>query len=156
MLIKKTTPVAAPVFKNQFEINTEWMFGDADGDGEVILRVDDANERFLPEFFKFLERLEYAHSDGKGGYDGYEWVPGATYFSDWEFCDGPEEEEVETGGICLSYPHGGSDGEIPSFEGYTIFHYDNDGVKRNVEVVFSPEEADELRKETNAAEKKYA
>lgn len=158
MDIKVTKPVKPVIHKSVFEIRHDWMFGDADGDGSETIFLPKSKEAELPEFLSLLEKLKLAYPNGKGGYDGYGWVPGIWKYSDSDFIpdtitEEEAEEAKEASGIYLETPHGGFDGEEPSFQSYTIFYWDENGVQHHVEVAFTQEEKDLFQKEINAARK---
>lgn len=119
-----------------YVVSTSWMHGDADGDGEtdIVFPADKKDE--LPAFLTMLEKAVLAHPDGKGGYEGYDHVPG------W-------------GDYDVDYPSGGYDDCIPTLECYDVAFYDKAGERHDVSVVFTQEEKDAIATEMKAVNKAY-
>lgn len=71
-------------------VDIDWMYGDADGDiTRTIGPFDDTEareRRLLLEFLNILEGMLDLYPDGKGGWDGYENVPG---YETWFGPDAP-------------------------------------------------------------------
>lgn len=122
-------------------VYTSWMFGDADGDGDSETIVKAENKDQLPGFLMMLEKAIIAHPDGKGGYDGYDHVPG------WA--------DYQRGSIRVEYPSGGYDGCIPSLECYDVAYYDHEGERHDVAVVFTDDEQTTIEAEMEAVNNEY-
>lgn len=124
---------------NAYIVRCEAMYGDADGYGELLIGPFKRNqdEEHLQDFIQFCERMKREYPWGRGGGDDYNHVEG---FNKWFCSDNLSEEEYEAlpqtvkdvGDYWLNDPQ--SDGSQASFEGYSVFYYDENGAKFNVSV----------------------
>lgn len=90
-------PTAPSIPQEGFYVTLYWMFGDADGDTEQTAGPIPTGRRdMVIELANVLENMVDLYADsGKGGYEGYETVPGiAKWFPNEEFdCDDDDTDE---------------------------------------------------------------
>lgn len=139
MKIKLLEKADTPDYRNQYVVECEAMFGDADGKGMVVIGgfIKGQDEEHLEDLLQTCERLEKAYPYGRGGGDDYDHIDG---FGRWFRPDNLSEEEYNSLPECvrdlcaewLLEPDGM--GHQASFEGYKVFYYDENGVKFNVAV----------------------
>lgn len=122
-------PDRPPAPDKGFYVRLDYMYGDADGSNSVIAGPfpEDKKHLYL-EFLNLLDTMKSWYPHGKGGYDGYEDVPGyAEWFGDDDFD--PEDdgampadlEFIRSLGLEVEYWH---DGLVASFQGYECYWHD--------------------------------
>ena len=127
---KKLTP---EIHKNEYRININFMYGDADGyeDVDIFVSKEEENNE-LPRFIVFLDNcIKLYESSGRCGYDTYDEVEDYGYF-----VDECEENESEDPQIILEWPYDPSNGGTKAtIEGYTITYFDEDGYEYGVKII---------------------
>lgn len=140
--------------KNKYKVSVDFMFGDADGDATEEVLVDDNqdNKDELERFIKCLIMCNAAYPHGRGGYDNYNRVPDYDrYFSeDWD------EDQPEPSIYCQHPWDPAGDGIQSSFSGFSITHFDESGIERQVEYSISRPEKEELTTKLKEAGFKYS
>ena len=174
MKIEQTNiEVKDPTYKNCYKIIMDFMIGDADGDEESVVFVTKDNPN-IEEFLKCLEMCSKAFDEtGMGGCDTFSDVPGYGKFFGDEDDDEEEEddyeesdedeydededvyddaEEIQDRRIRADHPYQPDGMGIEcSFEGYSITHFDGDGKEFAVDVTFTEDEKEEMRKKLKKA-----
>jgi hypothetical protein len=137
--IKIKGKVKLPEYRNNYMIEIEYMYGDADGDSaDQIGPFDATNEAEMEELKDALitcKNMSEAYPHGRGGYDDYteRVAPG---FDKWF---NPEDYECETGKVnpfAISMECDPICDGHASFKNYDLYYYDEVGTKHNCSVKF--------------------
>lgn len=104
---------------SKYQVVVETMTGDADDYHEFAVLFDENQISDLQQYIIYCEVLQKQYPNGRGGYDDYELDFFEEYFSDdWYNHEGMED----------------------SMEDYSVYYYDEDGIKYDVKVVLSEED----------------
>lgn len=146
--------VVIEVPKSQFKVQVNFMFGDADGSATEEVLIDDNKRDELERFIKCLIMCNAAFPNGRGGGSEYDYdnVPDYDrYFSeDWD------DEETEPEIYCEHPNEPDGYGYQSTFRGFSITHFDESGVEREVTYSISRPEKEELTKRLKEAGFKYS
>lgn len=134
--IDSVTPgskISKPLKTNQYELKVKFMFGDADAYDTETYYFPKDQEQHLIGFINFMLRCMSAYPSGMSGSDDFTHVEGYnTYVSNYELEDDELQDEslmcMEDGWPNQEYMGIGAPDNI------TLFFYDEDGVKRKVEM----------------------
>lgn len=124
--ISKGKKVKKPQYKNQYKVVLSYMYGDADGNGEDEIYIDEDNED-TERFIEFLENWLKVDDD-----DDYD----KEHIKDWDYFseDGDSDEESK-GEIFVEYHSDPSrEGYPAAFQSYEITFFDANGDEYEVKV----------------------
>ena len=105
--------------KSKYQVVVSTMTGDADDYHEFSVLFDENQISDLQQYIIYCEVLQNQYPNGRCGDDDYELDFFEEYFSDdWYNHEGMED----------------------SMEDYSVYYYDEDGIKYDVKVVLSEED----------------
>lgn len=132
MEFKITNKVENPKYFNSFVVELKAMFGDDDGQGfvEVGGFKKDEDEELLKDFIRTCGRVEYSEQHSISDVDGFDrWFNPDKYL-------GIQDDEVlnKRKHLVKRWLTDPTNYEYAVLYRYTVFYYDEHGVKHNVEV----------------------
>ncbi len=154
LTIKKEIIIEVPV--NKYKVNINFMFGDADGDTSEEILIDDKSTDELERLIKCLIMCNAAFPNGRGGGSEYDYdnVPDYDrYFKEDYDYDDKEQDEHE---IYCEHPNDPGSDYQSTFRGFSITHFDENGIEREVEYSISRSEKEELTRRLREAGFKYS
>lgn len=121
-----------PRHLNCYRVAIKFMYGDADGytTTELFIPRNEANEKELPRFLRFLDNCDKAYPHGRGGGDDYHQVE--DYDRYVEGYENPKDLDYNFS-FCWEYEPDGC-GHQASYENYEITYFDKNNVEFLVEV----------------------
>lgn len=125
-----------PNYREEFVVEIEVMFGDADGYSKIEVGPfkDPDDTKHLKDLLQTCERLAVAYPHGRGGSATYNHIEG---FNRWFAADWLEEEEWEAlpmiiQDLCVDWPSEPDGmGRQSGYQGYKLFYYNSTGDKFN-------------------------
>ena len=115
--LKEKTKVQT--IKSKYQVVVDTMTGDGDDYHNFSVLFDENQISDLQQYIIYCEVLQNQYPNGRGGYDDYKLDFFEEYFSDdWYNYEGMED----------------------SMEDYSVYYYDEDGIKYNIKVVLSKED----------------
>lgn len=125
-------------YNNEFVIEIETMYGDADGEGIIIVggfKKDDPEiVNVMQDVVETLERMKSENVDDYHSIEGFNKFFFNDHLSDEEY----ESMSMKEKSIAIEWERDPTrlDGEFASLEGYTINYYDKEGRKFRVEATY--------------------
>lgn len=135
--IDSVTPgskITKPVKTNKYELQVKYMFGDADGYDTETYYFPKDQEPHMIGFINFVLRCMSAYPSGMGGSDDFTHVEGYnTYVPNYDIDEDDPDAQDEALIVMEDWPNQEYAG-IGAPDTITLFFYDEDGVKRKVEM----------------------
>jgi len=118
MKLIKGKPLIKPTYSDVYKFDLSFMIGDSDGYENRVFYVSPSNP-YIERFFKFLKNCNTRYIKKVEDYD--------------LFCGGGDKDK-DLVQLVFDWPREPYNGELTSFDDYTITYFDVDSIEYEVTV----------------------